>query len=97
MTELASNIVDAGPGKISYDPIFRSLPLGWFVGKFVKTTFRTRPRGKEHMWVKITGHKYGKLHGTLANEPGDDCGVGWGDEVSVSRTRIINVLSWECA
>ena len=47
---------------------FLTIPLEWFVGKYVKLGF---PAGdaKEHCWVEVTGTKEEELIGRLDNTP----------------------------
>lgn len=59
-------------------------PGNFFIGKYVKTSFPTLNNASEHMWVKVTAFKGGKLHGVLNNDPILPMKLKCGDPVTVS-------------
>lgn len=95
MPESLDNVTFGPAANHRSEPFFLSLPPGWFVGTFVKTSFRTKNGGKEFMWVRVTGIRGRVLVGALNNEPIYDCGVQSGDQVTVRRARIRAVLPGE--
>lgn len=70
--------------------------LSWFKGKFVKRRFagiaHDNETRYEQMWVKVTGHTKNVLTGILANQPFFKMDICLGDEVTVHRKEITQVL-----
>lgn len=81
---------------------FATLPVEWFIGKFVKLGFPAKtPDGgasTEHMWVKVLkphdGDPPEELVGELDNDPVYDVGYVCGDWVGFSRAEIEKVYGY---
>ena len=64
----------------------------FFVGKFVKKTFREEDR-TEHMWIEVKEVKNNTLVGRLSNDPYFIDGLKCGDEVVVNLEEILAYLN----
>lgn len=75
------------------DPKLAKKPPEQFVGHYVKKAFATEVPGVfEHMWVHVQEVVDGTLRGILDNEPIRDCGVSYGDTVTVVLEEIEDAL-----